>query len=405
VGFGKSIQLDRHHAPVTHIDLFTGIGGFALAAQWAGFKTVAFVEIEPYAQALIKQNFGAVADAGCWCVQCRREAGNLAREARAIEEEGDQREWSWYSFRNSRPNLYRDIRDFDGTHYRGATLLTGGFPCQPFSQAGKRRGAADDRALWPEMFRVIREVRPAWVLGENVAGIVTMELDRVLSDLEGEGYSVQPLVIPACAVDAKHRRDRVWIVAHADSRGQRQPGVCEEQPQRAEVVGAGEDVAHAGRERLETGWNRSDQTANGKVFNGELERGSENDANAARHEQGRQEQRAERQRAGVCGESGAMGNSDESRKDACAAASGSRRAVGESSRWLPEPDVGVLADGLPAGLVRQGDFCQWPEEPGIGRVATGVKNRVDQLKGLGNSVLPQVVYEILRVIADLEKSK
>lgn len=189
---------------MTHVDLFSGIGGFALAAQWAGFETVAFVEIEPYAQEIIKQNFGAVADT--------ETSGQQAREMDRDQQEEVGLQVGTLSSR--RPRLYRNIFQFDGTRYRGATLLTGGFPCQPFSQAGKRRGAEDDRYLWPEMLRVISEARPRWVLGENVAGIITMEFDRVLSDLEGEGYSCQALVIPACAVDAKHRRDRVWIIAY-----------------------------------------------------------------------------------------------------------------------------------------------------------------------------------------------
>lgn len=159
----------------THLDLFSGIGGFALAAQWNGVRTVGFCEREPYAQQVLRERFGAP--------------------------------------------IHEDIRTLDGTAYRGVWLLTGGFPCQPFSLAGKRLGASDDRALWPEMLRVIDQAGPAWVLGENVSGIVSMELDRVLSDLERIGYSCRPFVVPACAVDALHRRDRVWIVAHAEGGG------------------------------------------------------------------------------------------------------------------------------------------------------------------------------------------
>ena len=118
---------------------------------------------------------------------------------------------------------WRDIRTltgddfFEKTGMRTVTVLSGGFTCQPFSTAGKRRGKEDDRYLWPEMLRVISEIRPAWVVGENVAGIVSMALDTVLSDLESIGYACQAFVIPACAVDAPHRRDRVAIAAN-DSR-------------------------------------------------------------------------------------------------------------------------------------------------------------------------------------------
>src|SRR5262245_11546836 len=184
----------------THIDLFSGIGGFALAAQWAGFKTVCFVEIDEYCQEIIKKNFGAVADT---------ERKRFSNSTGGMDS----------GFVGHCGTIYSDIRTFNGTAYRGAALLTGGFPCQPFSQAGKRRGKEDDRYLWPEMLRVIQESKPHWVLAENVAGIVNMELDGVLSDLEGEGYECQAFIIPACAIDARHRRDRVWIVGHAEQRG------------------------------------------------------------------------------------------------------------------------------------------------------------------------------------------
>jgi DNA (cytosine-5)-methyltransferase 1 len=304
-----------------HIDLFSGIGGFALAAQWAGFTTVAFIEIEPYAQEVIKQNFGAVADARC------KQRGSVRTASRSMESgaDGDNQ--------RCRPRFYADIRDFDGTLYRGATLLTGGFPCQPFSQAGKRRGSADDRALWPEMFRVIQQARPAWVLGENVAGIVTMELDRVLSDLESEGYAVQSLVIPACAVDAKHRRDRVWIVAHADCRN----------------IGSGiiAENSHDDQRRSATDERDNLQSRNGQKRSNESESSSEDVADAAQEL--------------LTG----SGNG------------GARRRV--------EPTNG----------------CEWLPEPDVGRVAHGIPSRVDRLKGLGNAIVPQVAYQILKEIRRL----
>ena len=167
----------------THLDLFSGIGGFALAAKWNGYRTVGFCDNEPYAQAVLKKHWP---DVPC----------------------------------------HKDIREVRGELYAGVTLLTGGFPCQPFSVAGKQRGKDDNRYLWPEMLRVIREARPAWIIGENVAGIVNLALDTVCADLEAEGYEVEPVIIPACAVDAPHRRDRVWIIARnvADSISQRRCG-------------------------------------------------------------------------------------------------------------------------------------------------------------------------------------
>jgi DNA (cytosine-5)-methyltransferase 1 len=113
--------------------------------------------------------------------------------------------------------IFEDVRKLKGSDVGAVDVICGGYPCQPFSLAGERRGKEDDRHLWPEFSRLVGELRPAWVIGENVAGHISMGLDDVLSDLEGQGYAARTFVIPACAVDAPHRRDRVWIVANANS--------------------------------------------------------------------------------------------------------------------------------------------------------------------------------------------
>src|SRR3990167_9267321 len=164
---------------LTHGSLFSGIGGFDLGFERAGFTTLWQVEIDPYCQAVLAKHF-------------------------------------------PKATRYTDVRECGVNNLASVDVISGGFPCQPFSVAGKRGGTADDRYLWPEMLRVISALRPTWVVAENVYGLLTLEsglvFESVLSDLESEGYGCQAFIIPACAVDAPHRRDRVWIVAHTDRR-------------------------------------------------------------------------------------------------------------------------------------------------------------------------------------------
>jgi DNA (cytosine-5)-methyltransferase 1 len=240
-----------------HLDLFSGIGGFALAARWAGIETVAFCEKDTFCQNVLKKHWPDVP-------------------------------------------IHNDIKDFDGTQFTGIDLLTGGYPCQPFSTAGKRKGANDPRHLWPEMFRVIQQAKPTWVLCENVEGHIANGLDSVCDDLESAEYEVQPLVIPACAVESPHIRTRVWIIANSISNGGQR---IMEVSRKAEATNAGQ-------------WGQQD---------GEL---IQTDPRSAK------------------------------------------------TGW------------------RNG----WGFAPRVCRVDDGIPNRVDRVKSLGNSIVPQVAYEILRAI-------
>lgn len=251
----------------THLDLFSGIGGFALAARWAGVETIGFAEIDDYASRVLAKNFPGVVN-------------------------------------------YGDVRNVPGSV--SAWLITGGFPCQPFSVAGKQGGASDDRWLWPEMAGVIERVRPTWVLGENVPGIIRMELDTVLFDLERIGYAAWPVVIPAVGVDAPHRRERVWIVGNAISGGQ-----------------SGNNGRRTGKEST----------------------------NGCAHVPDANNTGCTQQWRGVTDES--------------------QHAAAECG-------------------------CRWQPEPDVGRVAHGIPRRVDRLRGLGNAIVPQVAYQLIRMMIEAE---
>lgn len=295
---------------LTHVDLFSGIGGFALAARWAGVETIAFAEIDSYASRVIERHFPGV--------------------------------------RN-----YGDVRNVPAMD---AWLLTGGFPCQPFSSAGKRQGKADDRHLWPEMVAAIKRIKPAWVLGENVAGIIGMELDNILADLESQGYTAQAFVIPACAVNALHQRNRVWICAHARhyNRGTKHQ---QQQEERSEVADrSGTAICNPASERLP---NWSGGTLGQPSPLTEFER-SDDMGNAALM----------------------FGNGS----------GNNGRSSGEGRGSVPE-------FGNASGPTNTN---QREVERNFRGVAHGVSRRVDRLKCLGNAIVPQVAYELIRRMKDTQ---
>ena len=291
---------------MTHLSLFTGIGGLDLAAEMAGIETVGQCEWADYPTKVLEKHWP---DVPRW------------RDIRMLTKE---------SF-------------YERTGLRTVDIISGGFPCQPFSVAGERRGAEDDRYLWPEMCRVIRELQPAWVLGENVPGIVNMALDTVLADLEDLGYATQPFIIPACGVDAPHRRYRVAILAHSEGLG----------------CGHGNDGENARETDREV-----NTSSDSGLLRGER---SDSDAESIRSQSGAAEsllltRERERERRRI--------------------PSATLRTCGSHAAWE-----------------------NWPLEPDVGRVADGIPNRVDRIRCLGNAVVPQQFYPFFQLIADIERGE
>lgn len=296
------------------IGLFAGIGGFELAARWVGWETIAVSEIDPFCQKILSYHFPGA-------------------------------------------QLHGDIKTTDFTGYRGqCDIITGGFPCQPFSAAGKRRGTADERYLWPEMLRVINEVKPRWVIGENVRGLVNWDgglvFNTVCTELENIGYEVQPFIIPACGVNAPHRRDRIWFIANATDGGYRGRSGERRGDQRGELLPDERKRDALGREIAGRCGGGNDYEQN--VFDA-----SSVGRNALNNEYGNTEQ----------GQSGREFGATNSTRNAW-------------DGFPTQPPVCGGNDGFPDGLDGI-TFSKW---------------RKESIKGYGNAIVPQVAYEIYKAI-------
>jgi DNA (cytosine-5)-methyltransferase 1 len=315
---------------MTHLGLFAGIGGFELPARWAGWETKAVCEWDSFCQTVLK-----------------------------------------YYFPNA--EQFSDIRTANFTRYAGQIdVLTGGFPCQPYSSAGKRLGKEDERHLWPEMLRAIQEVSPRWVVGENVRGLVNWNggvvFDEVQSDLEAAGYEVLPFLLPACGVDAPHERYRVWFVAHATGLYYR--------------GSAGEISKSDGRQIREM---LSEFGGTGEAF--EFVANTDSKRFGQQHVSGKSAMETF-----SCGRNAARDASDSSsvrrlQSNGKTKSSHSTQDIPDWRGFPTQPPVCGRNDGFS------------PELAGI----TVSRHRRESIKAYGNAIVPQVAYQIFKAINQYEK--
>ena len=355
------------------LDLFSGIGGFSLGLESTGhFETAAFCEIEPYCQKVLKKHWPDVP-------------------------------------------IFDDIRQLKGTDIGTIDIITGGYPCQPFSVAGKQKAEQDPRHLWPEYFRLIQELRPTWVIGENVSGHIKLGLDSVLEDLESEGYSTRTFSISASSIGANHKRERVWTVAYSGSIANAKRGINNslskesrswsyyEGRGRANANGIShpstnerldsEDVAdtydtrdrtsqhetNSDREKINEGWQEQ------SFF--KPSRQSEDVANSQSQWRGEPRYSYQEKRS-----SESSSTQPQSSSSDVANSDSKRGCLWETNRQNAE-DVRQSPRG-------EETFGWWDIEPRVGRVAHGIPKRVDRLRSLGNAVVPHIPYYIGQAIVE-----
>lgn len=357
-----------------HGSLFSGIGGFDLAAEWMRWENIFYCEIAEFPRKILKYHF-------------------------------------------PKSICYEDIKKTNFTKHRGEIdIISGGFPCQPYSNAGKRKGKEDDRHLWPEMLRVIREIQPRFVVGENVAGLLSwnngMVFHEIITDLENEGYETQAFLIPACATNAPHRRDRIWFIAHSNNartnkhmqfdgkrkendeqwRGQSQSeyrenginGIITNTDNRS----GSRNTVQTRRTELEklhepsSNASHTDGTEQGNNFGenigeeGEVRRGEEGDVFGELCSDGNV---ADTSNTGLQG--GKVNRISESSREK-RNKQFTRRFSSTWENFPTQPPICSGDDGIPTQL----DGITFP------------KWRNESIKGYGNAVVPQVVYQIFKAI-------
>ena len=366
---------------MAHVDLCSGIGGFALGFEWAGLsKPVLFCDIEPWSRKILKKHWPDVP---------------IAEDVKELADD---------------PDRYVPRLDWSNT------ILTAGYPCQPFSVAGRQKGTEDPRHIWPWLHKLLALKRPKFCVFENVVGHIALGLDKVIHDLEGEDYSIATLIIPASAVGAPHKRERLWIIAHSNSNSQSDVTKHEQERLVADTQSARAWQNDSGLRSGAEGIDRGQGTNVADTDNEGLrsrKRGAvsepvqKNDAGNYHSERlgsydGNKDgkpQVLQKNAEDVADTDSKRGCSWNTEGQDAEDARHSPRSQGQDTRRMAEgqplPFMGRVADGLSKGLDRFGKHDGFEVEPiDIPRVATGIKDRANRLRGLGNAIVPGIAMQI-----------
>jgi len=382
-----------------HLDLFSGIGGFSLGLEaTGGFETVAFCDIEEFPRKVLQKHWPGV-------------------------------------------KQYEDIKELNYEKLKADGLLpidilTGGYPCQPFSIAGRKKGEKDPRHLWPEYFRLIKELRPTWVIGENVSGHIKLGLDTVLENLESEGYSVRTFSISASSIGANHQRERIWIVANSNSsrnKGEKSRSIREkdEKEERDRQVDSTtrfpdgtdsivtknksesevehvEDTRRSLRQRSEfRGENENEiRQGNANISERSSEASEFDVANTEGKYNSEQEGKIKSRGKIIEGRETEIRSESTGRSNTLADTKSSQRNGNEINREHSETETQEEL-GVRSSISRTQGGSPWEGwwdiEPDVGRVAHGIPVRAHRLKGLGNSLVPTIPFYIGTVILEVMK--
>ena len=361
-----SYQAQMNQTKLNHLDLFSGIGGFSLGLEATGyFDTVAFCDYDPYCQKVLRKH------------------------------------WPWVT-------IYDDVKELNSERlsangHTEVDIITGGYPCQPFSIAGRQKGEQDPRHVWPEMFRLVKELRPTWVIGENVSGHIKLGLDTVLENLESEGYATRAFSISASSIGSNHQRERVWIIANTNELGwdnwiynreerqvsnDKERNIEESESERDRRIDRIRQTSEAMEDTRRTQWPWSffgdqDEDETGEGYANQFERsGSTSEFDVANTESVISDDRTKYEHTQESDEKGQV-RSEVGGVSSNDADTNSERL---ERRWSQRE----LRESQEEGQVSWTQW--WQSEPNVGRVAHGVPKRVDRLKSLGNSLVPMIPY-------------